>query len=240
LSARPSARPKSLVVTARKITELEGLAEKFCDDFVCSSSPALEPTVRTLARDIENEVDGSRTMRCYGNEVEYTDPMRSFTGRDKYEGMNFISENVQNAKAYITGVDLEGIDLVIITYTLKGDTPAGGLDMDFTERYKLNVISGRVVEHEVEWSMGRTGAPASAYFLASRTAFMAGQGASDLGKTFDEALDGLSPQNEPYQGDPADPLKFFQQDDNRYNDMFMFAAGVTMLYAVVQVLLLVT
>jgi hypothetical protein len=30
---------------------------------------------------------------------------------------------------------------------------------------------------------------------------------SDLGKTFDDVLDDLSPKNEPYQGDPADPLK---------------------------------
>jgi len=229
------------VVNAGENKEPISLAEQFCNKFVCASGPALEPTVRTLAQDIENGVDGKRTMRVYSNEVKYKDALRSFEGREKYEGMNHISQSIGNPQADITGVTLEGMDLVIITYNLRGDTPAGKIDMDFTEKYKLNVISGRVAEHEVTWSMGQSMAPpAAAFFLASRTAAMAAQGASDLGKTFDDVLDELSPKNEPYQGDPADPLKFFQEDKNPYDDMFVFAGGAVLLYAVVQVLLLVT
>jgi len=214
-----------------------GLAEKFCNEFVCTSSPAVEPTVRTLASDIERSVDGKRTLRCYSNDVKYKDPMRSFEGRDKYERMHHIADSFKNVQAYINKVELEGLDLVVIEYNLKADAPAGKLDMDFTEKFKLNVISGRVVSHEVSWTNGRTGAPAMAFFTASRAAYMAAQAASDVTASFDEALDSAAPSNEVY-GDPNDPMKFFQQPDNTYQDMFVFAAGATLLYAVVQVLLL--
>lgn len=232
-----SVRSNRLVVNARVKVEPIGLAEKFCNEFVCTSSPAVEPTVRTLASDIERSVDGSRTLRCYSNDVTYKDSMRSFEGREKYERMHHVADSFKNAQAYISKVELEGLDLVVIEYNLKADTPAGQLDMEFTEKYKLNVISGRVVSQEVSWTNGRTGAPAMAFFTASRAAYMAAQAANDVSKTFDEALDSASPSNDFY-GDPNDPMKFFQQPDNQYQDMFVFAAGATLLYAVVQVLLI--
>lgn len=51
--------------------EVKGLADQVCNEFVCTSSPELEPTVRTLARDIEAAVDGRRTPRCYAEKVTY-------------------------------------------------------------------------------------------------------------------------------------------------------------------------
>jgi hypothetical protein len=48
-----------------------GLAEQYCNDFICTSSPSVEPTVRTLANDVENCVDGRRTERVYSAEVTY-------------------------------------------------------------------------------------------------------------------------------------------------------------------------
>ena len=32
--------------------QIEGLRSDYCDDFVCTSSPAVEQTVRSLARDL--------------------------------------------------------------------------------------------------------------------------------------------------------------------------------------------
>jgi hypothetical protein len=75
LCARPTQtvrqKRSTLVVNAGRNKEPVSLAEQFCNKFVCASSPALEPTVRTLAQDIENGVDGKRTMRVYSNEVKY-------------------------------------------------------------------------------------------------------------------------------------------------------------------------
>jgi hypothetical protein len=51
--------------------EVVGLAEQYCNDFICTSSPSVEPTVRTLAADVENAVDGRRTERVYSAEVSY-------------------------------------------------------------------------------------------------------------------------------------------------------------------------
>lgn len=222
--------------TARKI---EGLADKFCNDFECTGSPAIEPTVRALAKDIERSVcNSNRTMTNYLMQVKYSDPLRSFEGREKYATMKYISDTIGDPKASITGLKMETPDVVLISYRLEGNTPAGKLDMDFEERYTMNQITGRVLEHKVSWDTARTGAPAAAFYVASRTAYSKKLDLQDASDNLNATFDDMMGQDDQMQGDPTDPLKFFQQQDNTYNDMFVFAAGVTLIYAVVQVLTL--
>ena len=57
-----------------QVGEIEGLAEEFCNEFECNSSPALEPTVRLLARDIETSVDGNRALKFYSDTCTYKVP----------------------------------------------------------------------------------------------------------------------------------------------------------------------
>lgn len=235
---QPHVRNKALVCVALRQREvIIGLAEQYCNDFICTSSPSVEPTVRTLANDVENCVDGRRTERVYSAEVTYKDPLRSFTGRDKYQRMKHIAETVTDPKAFITGLELKSLETVVMTYRLEGNTPGGKLDMDFTETYKVNQITGRVMQHEVAWSFGRTGAPAAAYFTATRTAYSTKQAAVDLSEAAETLLAAEENPNKDFQGDPNDPMKFFQQEDTSMNDMLTFAFFATALYAVVQVLI---
>jgi len=50
--------------------EIENLSTNYCDDFVCTSSPAVEMTVRSLARDIERG-NGVWTQSFLSRDVEY-------------------------------------------------------------------------------------------------------------------------------------------------------------------------
>jgi len=48
--------------------QIEGLRSDFCDDFVCTSSPAVEQTVRSLANDL---VRRSWTFSLFTRDVSY-------------------------------------------------------------------------------------------------------------------------------------------------------------------------
>ncbi len=48
--------------------QIEGLKSDYCDDFVCTSSPAVEQTVRSLARDL---VRRSWTPSLFTRDVRY-------------------------------------------------------------------------------------------------------------------------------------------------------------------------
>jgi len=77
------------------LPEIEKLSTSYCDDFVCTSSPALEQTVRSFARGLE-------LLRLppvlFAKDVEFSDGLRSFKGSAGYARLRFILDNVQNPK----------------------------------------------------------------------------------------------------------------------------------------------
>nr|GFB44655.1 At1G65230-like protein [Tanacetum cinerariifolium] len=56
-----------------------------CNEFECISSPSVEATARQLVRDILELREGNRALGTYAVSVKYKDPVRSFTGREKYK-----------------------------------------------------------------------------------------------------------------------------------------------------------
>ncbi|MFS7947138.1 hypothetical protein Hanom_Chr06g00544591 [Helianthus anomalus] len=58
---------------------------ELCNEFECISSPSVEATARQLVRDILELREGNRALGTYAVSVKYKDPVRSFTGRDKYK-----------------------------------------------------------------------------------------------------------------------------------------------------------
>ena len=60
---------------------IEDLEEEYCNDFVCTSSPAVEQTVRILGRDISRM---KHTISLFQPDVQYSDGFRSFRGADRY------------------------------------------------------------------------------------------------------------------------------------------------------------
>jgi hypothetical protein len=60
---------------------IDELDTNYCDDFECTSSPAIEQTIRSLARDLTRL---KYTIRLFQPDVQYSDGFRSFKGSEKY------------------------------------------------------------------------------------------------------------------------------------------------------------
>lgn len=69
---------------------------ELCNEFECISSPLVESTARQLARDILELREGNRAMGTYAVSVKYKDPLRSFTGREKYKRPLWITRALDN------------------------------------------------------------------------------------------------------------------------------------------------
>ncbi len=65
---RVSAILETKQVEEEENLQIEGLKSDYCDDFVCTSSPAVEQTVRSLARDL---VRRSWTFSLFTRDVSY-------------------------------------------------------------------------------------------------------------------------------------------------------------------------
>lgn len=71
---------------------------ELCNEFECISSPSVEATARQLVRDILELREGNRALGTFAVSVNYKDPVRSFTGRDKYKRPLWITDALQNPK----------------------------------------------------------------------------------------------------------------------------------------------
>eukprot|EP00854_Cymbomonas_tetramitiformis_P008352 gene8352-9926_t len=188
-----------------------------------------------MARDIETTADGRRSLNRFVDDVIYKDENRSYTGRDKYLRNNYISEHVDNQWTNITNLSMDSNDVAVIRWRLKGSNAGGKLDMVFTEKFKLNVISGRVMEHTVAWDFGESDGGAKAVFKATRVAYSYRQALQDV--TDDMALpEEEESSNTTITGDPTDPMKFFQQEDTTMQDGYTLGGILLFLWIIVKVL----
>lgn len=98
--------------------QIEGIDQTYCDDFVCTSSPAVEQTLRALARDLTRI--STWTPSLFSDEVRYKvrtaflvsaqqhnrdqqllfgqDKFRSSEGVEQYKRKPYLAGAVQNPK----------------------------------------------------------------------------------------------------------------------------------------------
>ena len=107
--------------------EVEEIDREYCNDFVCTSSPSVEETIKTFAVDLQRP--GRWTMTRFPGDVIYKatsphcshspfshrramqDPLRSFRGKEKYERMNWIAESVDRPRVVCAVFDEQVCDL---------------------------------------------------------------------------------------------------------------------------------
>ncbi|CAN6725050.1 unnamed protein product [Malus baccata var. baccata] len=68
---------------------------ELCNEFECISSPLVESTARQLVRDILELREGNRALGTFAVSVKYKDPVRSFSGRDKYKRPLWITSALE-------------------------------------------------------------------------------------------------------------------------------------------------
>ncbi|XP_059290355.1 uncharacterized protein LOC132043909 [Lycium ferocissimum] len=218
---------------------------ELCDEFECISSPSVEATARQLVRDILELREGNRALGTFAVSVKYKDPVRSFTGREKYKRPLWITDALQNPKPSVQEMVMLSTSVLNIKWTIKGKPKSllasigGGLIIKVNSRFTLNQISGQVVEHEEQWDISGSSIIAQAYFWASRRLFAtveAGKDVADFVKDLNSKSAEENKDMDVYPDPYGDPAKFFQRDDSFQRDFYQIALLLAVIYFVVQFL----
>ena len=121
---------------------IEDLSEDYCDDFVCKSSPAVEQSVKQLARDICSTAGPGWSPRQFAPKVSYSDKaLRRFEGNEKYGRPTFLRDFFGKCKVAILKMSMLDLDTACIEWTLSGEHALGTVDLRCRSTFDLNVIS---------------------------------------------------------------------------------------------------
>ncbi|KAL3523312.1 hypothetical protein ACH5RR_016146 [Cinchona calisaya] len=218
---------------------------ELCNEFECISSPLVEATARQLVRDILELREGNRALGTFATSVKYKDPVRSFTGREKYKRPLWATEALENPKVSVQEMVMLSTSLLSIKWTLRGKPKSlfssimGDLIVKIRSKFTLNQISGQVIEHEELWDLSASSFLAQAYFWASRRLFATSETGKDVVDSVKDLNRRLTTENknmEMYPDPSGDPTKFFQRDDSFQRDAYQIALFLAVLYFVFQFL----
>lgn len=214
--------------------QIEGLNRDYCSDFVCTSSPLVEQTVKALARDLLRQTTWTFSLFTPG--VAYQDPFRSFTGLEKYKRLKYSADCLQNAQVSVTKLRMLDDATAEATWNLAGTLGVVPLSITFTSTFKLDLLTGRVIEQRDRWDLSQCTAQARLAFLVSRAWWSLRQTVQDAKGESESILQKFSidePDQQRYYKDPTDPTRFFHQEDNTLQDAILFAAALGVFYILV-------
>ncbi|OAY71935.1 hypothetical protein ACMD2_24050 [Ananas comosus] len=219
---------------------------ELCNDFECISSPAVESTARQIVRDILELREDNRALGCFSTSVKYKDPLRTFTGREKYKRPLWVTNALENPTVTVQEMGMLSTSELIIKWTLRGkpknphwrrlDT-SGGLQIHLEP--DKNQISGQVVEHVESWDLSASSIIVQAYFWFSRRLFSTIEAGKDTIDAVKSTATNFSTRKENldiYPDPSGDPTKFFQRDDGLQRDAYQIALFLAVIYFVVQFL----
>lgn len=219
---------------------------ELCNEFECNSSPSVESTARQLARDIFELRSGNRALGTYAVSVTYKDPIRSFSGREKYKRPLWAITALENPSVTVQEMTMLSTSVLSIKWTIRGKPKSvlagvgGELILRVTSKFTLNQISGQVIQHEEFWDLSSSPASAQAFFWSSRVLFATVESVKDLVDSAKNLSANFSPKKEEnsdiYPDPSGDPTKFFQRDDGFQQDVLQIALLLAVIYFVVQVL----
>lgn len=220
---------------------VDGLQEP-CDDFVCKSSPAVENTLKTLVKDINACRGTTRSIKPYAPDVTYDDGALRFTGSEKYKKYcSYVENNLRQVTTRVTEISMkDSLDVATVRWELNGVNDIGRVGVDVTTTFKMNLITGRVMEHRETWKVNaaRTEAQAGALLESTRKAHAlplnmmeladkASKSINEISKSFASQDDG---DRSNIYADPNDPMKFFQQEDTSKTDLLQFALAASVIF----------
>ncbi|KAK7243234.1 hypothetical protein RIF29_38025 [Crotalaria pallida] len=218
---------------------------ELCNEFECISSPLVESTARQLARDILELREGNRALGTFAVSVRYKDPVRSFTGREKYKRQLWATTKLDKPSVTVQEMIMLSTSVLRIKWTIRGKPKSfiagmgGDLILRVTSKFTLNQISGQVIQHEEFWDLSSSSASAQAFFWASRVLFSTFESVIDLADNAKNLSNNFSTKEENveiYPDPSGDPTKFFQRDDGFQQDAYQIALLLAVLYFVVQFL----
>ncbi|KAJ0015123.1 hypothetical protein Pint_21249 [Pistacia integerrima] len=219
---------------------------ELCNEFECISSPLVESTARQLVRDILELREGNRSLGTYAVSVKYKDPVRSFSGREKYKRPLWITSALENpsvvrkqlllcSSLLIYSIDLHCLCVHSISTLFNLKTvqemvmlSTSVLSIKWTIRGKPKSFIANVG--------GDLIVKINSKFTLNQISGQAGKDLADLIKNLKSRISTAQENLEIYPDPSADPTKFFQRDDNFQGDLYQIALFLAILYFVVQFL----
>ncbi|KAA6428517.1 MAG: hypothetical protein FRX49_01393 [Trebouxia sp. A1-2] len=223
----------------RSEIQIEGIEQNYCDDFVCTSSPAVEQNLRALARDVVRT--STWTSDLFADEVRYKDKFRSTEGIAQYKRQTYLAGAVKAPKVLVTKLRMISRDVGAVNYRMRGSIASVPVDIDFEDVFELNLLTGRVLKHTETWDLSRCSLPGKAAFIASRIIWATRQasitsqasdtkdGGSKIMQSFSSLDEG---DQQGFTQNPSDPTRFFQPQDNGNKDLIQVALVIAVLYLI--------
>jgi hypothetical protein len=225
--------PPAAVPSDVEQQEIENINRDYCDDFVCTSSPAIEATVRSLARDILR-ANGVWTRSLLSRTVQYNDPFRRFKGADGYSRLDFVPKYIKSPRVSITSMKMIDTGAAEILWRVGGDVGPFGVEADMTTRIEMNLLTGQIEKHEESWNLSRCSPPSAIAWTAARALWAAKSSGAEAAEATNSMLDSLTSVDEDdgftTTRSPNDPMKFFQQRDSFKDDAYTYIGLLLLFY----------
>ena len=198
--------------------EIENLDTNYCDDFVCSSSPAVEASIRAMGRDIAR-ANGVWTRSILSRKVEYEDAFRRFKGPEGYARLDFVPKCVQRPRISIKKIKMIDTSTAEIAWELIGQVGPFHVDVDMSTCITMNLLTGQIEKHQESWNLMKCSPLGALSWNLSRMLWSARSGGADAAQATGSVLGSLTSVDDEDDGygtmpNPNDPMKFFQQRDS--------------------------
>eukprot|EP00892_Ulva_mutabilis_P011268 jgi/Ulvmu1/8513/UM044_0047.1 len=211
--------------------KIDNLSTVYCDDFKCDSSPQVERTIRSFAKNVE--LHTKWTITIFAEDAEYAEGgVIKVKGKQYFRELTWNQDTMSDYTTEVTGMRMKDNDNAQIDWTFSGKLTGVPVSGTVTSNLALNVLTGRIEKHVDEVKL--TGNPLGAA-LYKLNKWLWGQKlqARQLGDNVDRALDKLSmDEQDTFVRDARDPTKFFQQQDTLFQDGVQWAIFLAIMWTV--------
>ncbi|CAL6299227.1 predicted protein [Bathycoccus prasinos] len=248
-------------ITTAEIPEVKGLSKDPCDAFECKgTSPAVESSLRQLARDLRDGKDSNRSIFPYAKDVRFSDGARRFSGSEKFKNCNCElnsifggekisssdnsktnnNDNIRNRK-FTNWVDsievLPGGSVAKILWRIESKDGKAKVKVETT--LEMNLITGKVLSQDDQWTFLKGGEIIESKRKALAVPDKVGNAMDEIMRTVDDAtraarelVNSKNGGEDDFAVDPNDPMKFFSYENNQNRNLSEFALLLALLFLI--------
>lgn len=257
-----SATKTPIIISAEmEVPEVKGLSKDPCDAFECKgTSPAVESSLRQLARDLRDGKDSNRSIFPYAKDVRFSDGARRFSGSEKFKSCNCElnsifggekisssdnsktnnNDNIRNRK-FTNWVDsievLPGGSVAKILWRIESKDGKAKVKVETT--LEMNLITGKVLSQDDQWTFLKGGEIIESKRKALAVPDKVGNAMDEIMRTVDDAtraarelVNSKNGGEDDFAVDPNDPMKFFSYENNQNRNLSEFALLLALLFLI--------
>ena len=237
---------------------VQGMSRDPCDSFECKgTSPAVEGSLRQIARDMRDGKDANRSVVPYAKDVRFSDGARAFRGSEKFKKSNCELNAIfggggvggggeksggnNEEKKFTSAVDSinvqPGGSAAKILWRIESKDGKAKVNVETT--LEMNLITGKVLSQDDQWTFVKGGEIIESKRKALAVPDKVGNAVDEIMRTVDDATRAVSELvnskeggEDDYAVDPNDPMKFFSYENNQNRNLSEFALLLALLFLI--------